>query len=70
MSRRVFEVSELGETVQNIFDEVEAKDMKLQTMPGLIEDSMKLQNQVSERREATFENRKYAAFMDGLRKEF
>lgn len=53
---REAKVSELGEKIDTLTDEVEAKNLELQTTSMLVEDSMRLQNEAAELSEAVVDN--------------
>lgn len=63
------EVYEPWEKIDNLTDEVEAKDLELQTMQGLEEEATKLWSEVTELREALAKDEANVAMISGLQKK-
>lgn len=69
MSLRVAEVSELGKKINSFSDKIEAKNFKLQAMPGLIEEATMFQIEVTKLWEDVTEDGANVADMSCLGKE-
>lgn len=68
MALRLAEVSKLWEKIGTLTAEVKAKDLELQTMPGLVAEATKLRSMVNELRKAVAKNEENVLVMSGLQK--
>lgn len=62
---RAAEVFELREKIVTLTDEVKAKDLELQAIPGLVEEGRTIRNEVSNFRDASAEDKANVAAMSG-----
>lgn len=66
---RAAEVSELREKIEEPSDDVEAKDLRLQTVPGLVDETTTLRKEVSKLWEVAAESEKYLVVLSGSQEE-
>lgn len=69
MSFRAAEVSNRRARIETLTDEVEATNLELQTMPGVLEEATKLQSEPAKLRKAVVKDKANVAVMSGLQKE-
>lgn len=66
---RTTEVSKLRERIETLLDEVEGRNLELQTMQRFVGKTTKPWNQVAEAKKAAVEDRTHVTTMDGWRNE-